>query len=1254
MIISADDIARWASQREAQGDLPRLLRKLIGQTATLSAMSMPAGNSVSAGGFDGELIADEGTAWVPKDRSIWEISVEANPRRKADRDYEKRTLSVPEVVRRQVTYVAVTGRKWPRRGEWAKSRIALGQWKYIKAYDAEDIELWLEQEPATQIWFTDHLNLRSGALKSPERYWIDWNRDVSPPVSLEAVLANRERERDKLFQLFAMKAQGGTIVIHADSSEEAVAFACAAIIRNEGQASPRCVVVKDTNGWDVIAGSSNVDVAIAAETTIASEVPRKDGLILLVPVATGDSEAHFSGHRGLGIHLDICLQRTLPEAFRDALVDMGLDRGDSERLALQCGRSWSVYRRVKNGNPAQRQPTWLEERHAPALTTLALIGAYSERNEADQKWVEQVAGIPFVEFGYQAEKLIRRGDAPIVRINGVVKAKSPLEIFKMNEAGVSPDMFDRFLNVCEAVLTQPDPAFDMPREDRWLANVRGKVRPESGALFRSLADALPRIATLSVRDDWPWQVSQLVKRLTRNITKRNWLAISGILRQLAESSPDEFLQSIEDDLRRTYPQVHALFEETTSGGSYGACVYCDLLWALEILAWAPSRLLRVSKVLAQLTNAPIGGNWSNRPESSLLDIYRGWRPQTSATVEMRNRALSALSKTQPDEVFDLAMGILHRGRDIAFSSSRPSWRGDDVGSAEIVTEVEYADVQRHAALLAFELAGNSTDKAIQLFERYDMFDDAYRKRVLDSVEAATKSASINELRKIRKTLRHKIHWELNRGSNNRDDFIQKDISAIHNAYQNSEPTDLIEKHQWLFEGYNCELPEKNARKTSKEAEERLRTLRTEALREIFFAQGFSGIEALNVASGPQNCVGISMHDLDVERDVMIAWSAESFGIDRVPTYVGDWLRSFGDEDREAVMHEFLAFGKDHQQWEDETILEFLSTCRCEPMTWEVVGAQSPEVQRGYWKGLSNLPYFLDLDPKKQGIRALLEHDNAAAALRSVKHCEEDFEGSEIADIIERNFATVDHAFGDLQLHDIGAFVQAMEKSTTLDRQRLLGLEFQMAAAFGQFATELMTELQRELVNNPSQMLFVISKAYKPDVERSAEPSEQEARLSAVCGQLLLYTTMTPGVQRDGTFSDEKCREYVEQLMKLAEDEGYVKGSQIVLGTLLAHSPEADNGDWPRECVCEILDAPDNDVARGTFQTGVFNRRGITTRSPYDGGEQERALAAKFQRQAERWQIEFPLAAKALADIAESYRRDGLRNDRYAESSKERF
>jgi len=53
--ISAKDIERWAETREAQGELPRFIRRLAVPTGTLTVMAFLAGESVSRPGWDGQM-----------------------------------------------------------------------------------------------------------------------------------------------------------------------------------------------------------------------------------------------------------------------------------------------------------------------------------------------------------------------------------------------------------------------------------------------------------------------------------------------------------------------------------------------------------------------------------------------------------------------------------------------------------------------------------------------------------------------------------------------------------------------------------------------------------------------------------------------------------------------------------------------------------------------------------------------------------------------------------------------------------------------------------------------------------------------------------------------------------------------------------------------------------------------------------------------------------------------------------------------
>lgn len=63
-----------------------------------------------------------------------------------------------------------------------------------------------------------------------------------------------------------------------------------------------------------------------------------------------------------------------------------------------------------------------------------------------------------------------------------------------------------------------------------------------------------------------------------------------------------------------------------------------------------------------------------------------------------------------------------------------------------------------------------------------------------------------------------------------------------------------------------------------------------------------------------------------------------------------------------------------------------------------------------------------------------------------------------------------------------------------------------------------------------------------------------------------------------------------------------------------------------------------------FNSGCFNKRGVHSRGVFDGGDQERDLAAYYRKQATALQISHPRLAGMLNRVAESYDRHGLMED----------
>jgi hypothetical protein len=103
------------------------------------------------------VVARTGNAFVPEGVSYWELSTRKDVKQKAAADYEERLKHLNGVDTKNSTYVCVTARRWSDKEEWAAGRQADGVWRSVRAYDADDIETWLESAPAVHIWISIQL-----------------------------------------------------------------------------------------------------------------------------------------------------------------------------------------------------------------------------------------------------------------------------------------------------------------------------------------------------------------------------------------------------------------------------------------------------------------------------------------------------------------------------------------------------------------------------------------------------------------------------------------------------------------------------------------------------------------------------------------------------------------------------------------------------------------------------------------------------------------------------------------------------------------------------------------------------------------------------------------------------------------------------------------------------------------------------------------------------------------------------------------
>lgn len=66
---------------------------------------------------------------------------------------------------------------------------ALGEWKAVRAFDASDLEQWLEESVPAQLWLAEKLRLRDAGCRTLDEFWARWYRSWMPQTA--APLAER-------------------------------------------------------------------------------------------------------------------------------------------------------------------------------------------------------------------------------------------------------------------------------------------------------------------------------------------------------------------------------------------------------------------------------------------------------------------------------------------------------------------------------------------------------------------------------------------------------------------------------------------------------------------------------------------------------------------------------------------------------------------------------------------------------------------------------------------------------------------------------------------------------------------------------------------------------------------------------------------------------------------------------------------------------------------------------------------------------
>ncbi|WP_459868575.1 hypothetical protein [Calditerricola yamamurae] len=1118
--------------------------------------------------------------------------------------------------------------------------------------DVNDIEMWLEQAPATHVWLSEHLGLRPHGLQSAEGWWQNWSTATTPVITPEFVLAGRG---DAVKQLRARLAASPQVTtISGGSLEEILAFVAAVShgdpISGEGYVLPRVLFVKDAVVWRRLIEQPNALILVPLLEELVQEIPSRSLHHFIIPVI-GASNA------------DIILPPIDPDEAAAALRAAGLP----EKKANEGGRlarlSLLALRRTLANKRELLTPPWARPHVDRMIRRVLLAGRWSDCSKGDQAALAKLTGLNYEALREELLRLKSQEDPLLALVHGTWCLVSPHDAWRLLRTQIQPDDLERFKEVVLEVLGELDPSLEFAPKDRWKASFQGKVRTYSADLRQGLATSLALLGIYGDQVDVgggstgtdvaSFLVSELLHRANGDPTCRYWSSLSDVLPLLAEADPDAFLVEVRAGLQGDPPLLVGLFSDRDEGGLFGpSSPHTALLRALERVAWSPDHFGQAVDLLARLAEIDPGGRLTNRSIQSLVDIYCPWHPETSVGSKTRLVVFDALRQRHPEIAWRLGLDILPETHQSHLPTDEPRYRDWKMVEAK-VTNREYFSFVSEVVSRLIQDAGTSPVRWSDLLERSEDLppNDWVRVRSELAKRVDTGELSDQQRTTLWETLRRLIarhrrfpdaNWALPSEELNELEKIERALA----------PRDPFARYLWLFKDHCPDLGIPIRRDDYASYEATVQERRKEAIVEIEASGGLHVIRRLAAESANPWVVGVALAEAlseKYEREVLrMIGPGDSSDVVLALAFAATRFREHGWAWLEGVL-------KSESDLNSIQRGRLLEATRDFPRAWVVAAELGDDVARAFWQHFRYFGLGLHFTEVDYAANALMAVGRNAAALQLIlPYIDVEGDTHRWGELIIRvlegllRAGEADPEFRSLSVHDFQYAFEYLERhKSELGWERIARLEWAFLSVLGH--KPKVDTLHRLLATDPSFFVEVVSLVYRPrSKDEEGQPSEEKKRMAENGYRLLSSWSIMPGLRSDGRVDAEVLRKWVSKAIQLLTEVDRREVGEEHIGQVLAYAPPDPDGHWPCIEVRDLLEMLQSEHVERGLSIAVHNSRGVTWRTPGEGGRQERELAKKYREQADAYKDRWPRIAAILRQLAEDYEREARWHDEDAE------
>ncbi|MDO8141082.1 MAG: hypothetical protein Q6358_06240 [Candidatus Brocadiales bacterium] len=938
----------------------------------------------------------------------------------------------------------------------------------------------------------------------------------------------------------------------------------------------------------------------------------------------------------------------LVDEVQSANKNAGTISPESLPVDLQTAFKQRIYEVIPNefsaGQLPSAKPDWNQHAHASDLVIANLLGAWNEKNAADLEVVRQLANEEFGSWISKIREILQQPASPVSLRNGRWCVTERKGLWQALGTRLFDDNLDNLKKCVVTVLSERDPQFDLPPEERYAASIHGKVLKHSPELRKGIAESLALLVTQpddlnNCSQNKPEIIAVLaVREIFENADWVLWGSLNNLLPVLAEAAPDEFLNAVENALQQTPCPLDELFSQEGNGIT-GRNYLTGLLWALETLAWDEKFFVRVCVILGDLASHDPSGNWANRPANSLTTILLPWLPQTTASINKRKVALQTLQKEVPAVAWKLLLSLLPNQHQMSTGAHKPSWRNTiPDGWKKGVTQQEYWEQVSFYAELAVSMTSNDMAKLNELIGHLDNLPEPSFDNILDYLSSKAVCNKPEDERLVLWTKLTKFASKHRRFSDAKWALSSGIISKIEAAVAKLAPKNPLNLHRRLFSGRDFDLYEEkgNWKKQRQKLEER----RQEAIKDILIYGGMDAVVRFAESVESPFQVGHSMGVIaESEIDASILPALLETENKKLAQLASGYVWSRQNRHGWAWVD-----GLDKSGWSVTQVGQLLSYLPFTEETWKRAAAWLGEFEKEYWISTSVNPYHTDGDIGA-AIDKLIEYGRPHAAIDCLNRMLYDKQPLDKSRSVKALLAAVSSTEPSytMDAYHIVEIIKALQNDPGTDLEDLFRVEWAYLPLLDRNHDASPKLLENRLASDPAFFCEVIRLIYRSKKEDKSEkePNERDKAIATNAWRLLHEWRTPPGTQLDGSFSREQFTQWLEYTKKACAESGHLEVALTHVGQVLFYCPPDPQGLWIDQTAADALNGKDAEKMRDGFRMEVFNSRGVHWVDP--NGKPERELAEQYRQKGDDVEnAGYQRFAATLRSLSESYDCDAER------------